>query len=405
MDDKTKGLLIAGVVGLALAYYLNTSSASAEPLASGPGILPPPTPPGGGGSPPGGGGSVGGSTGGGSLPSSGGGVVNKAAGDRAATPKEKQQALNWLQGLIQKNCNKSIYTPFSESDLATGSFGPKSRAALAVAEQIMRAAEASLPKAGNRNLFSSGTAGDAALQALVDANTLGGATYTPNAAELQALVKAAGGAAGSIGAGTPAPTGDSSTLLVTACPKGRAEVIQNVCRFFADALDYNMTVGSSRGIRVPVDGRLTAETLIAYRRVLMMLRWISLPANMTTTSHQSAAFFPPANLIARIGNKNNYTLVHRAYDGAAVGRLDPQMLDFFNGVFVNKKPKYARDVITGMNTGIDSNTTLADALEKAYDSFDVYGWNSKVANGYVPMLALTEDTAAEEYPGKRITYA
>lgn len=56
MDGKTKGLLIAAVVGLALAYYLNMAPAAAAPLAPGPGILPPSTPPGGGGggSPPGG---------------------------------------------------------------------------------------------------------------------------------------------------------------------------------------------------------------------------------------------------------------------------------------------------------------------------------------------------------------
>jgi hypothetical protein len=41
MDDKTKGLLIAAVVGLALAYYLNTSSAEASPLSPNGGLLPP----------------------------------------------------------------------------------------------------------------------------------------------------------------------------------------------------------------------------------------------------------------------------------------------------------------------------------------------------------------------------
>lgn len=54
MDDKTKGLLIAAVVGLALAYYLNMAPAAAEPLSPNGGILPPG---GGGGAPPGGGGS------------------------------------------------------------------------------------------------------------------------------------------------------------------------------------------------------------------------------------------------------------------------------------------------------------------------------------------------------------
>jgi hypothetical protein len=325
------------------------------------------------------------------TPTAGSGVINKAAGERPATPKEKQLALNWLQALIQKNGTKSIYTPFSESDLATGSFGPKSRAALAVAEQVMRAAEAGLPKTVNRNLFSAGTAGDAALQALVDASTLADATYTPNAAEIQALVKAAGGTVGaSIGAATPSPSAASSTsssapasggITASECPAGRVRIIATVCNYVNRVLDYQMSLGSPSGIQVYDSAILTGDTVNSYRKVLALFVWCR-DNEPRTLATQSGAYMPTKALVDRMTNPSTYTMFHKTAAGE-IARFDPTVLDHFNKAVMGGKS------FTGTSLGLDSNTTQADALEAAYDALSAARWR----NNPVPNLLLTSDEA------------
>jgi hypothetical protein len=324
-------------------------------------------------------------------PAAGSGVVNKAQGNKPATPKEKQQALNWLQALIQKNGTKSIYNPFSESDLATGSFGPKSRAALAVAEQVMRAAFAAFPPAANKNLFQNGVAGEAVLQALVDASILADATYTPNAAEIQALVKAAGGTVGaSIGAATPSPSAASSTsssapasggITASECPAGRVRIIATVCNYVNRVLDYQMSLGSPSGIQVYDSAILTGDTVNSYRKVLALFVWCR-DNEPRTLASQSGAYMPTKALVDRMTNPSTYTMFHKTAAGE-IARFDPTVLDHFNKAVMGGKS------FTGTSLGLDSNTTQADALEAAYDALSAARWR----NNPVPDLLLTSDEA------------
>ena len=386
MDDKTKGLLIAAVVGLALAYYLNTSPAS-QPLSPNGGLLPPPAPPGGGGSPPGGGGSpqggggsVGGSTGGGS-------VVNKAASSRPATPKEKQLGLNWLQALIQKHGGLSIYTPFSASDLATGSFGPKSRAALAKAEQIMRAAYAALPPTVSKNLLQPGAAGDAALQALVDATTLADSTVQPNAPEIQALVKAAGGTAGSIGAGTPAPKPSIIQQQVnplwvnTSKPtwflrSADAATIRSIARFCA-AVAYKVDGAENMSVDERV---LTRHTLVVLRRLYTLYIDPQVYDERTFGVRMRQMYgrdIPSDAVLASMQKPSDYTMIVSLSDGYAA-RLNPKALEWMAS--------------SGLANGIAS--TLEDALEVQV--------SKQWAGSKIPNMELTRAEVQALMPDKEI---
>jgi hypothetical protein len=328
-------------------------------------------------------------------PVAGSGVVNKAQGNKPATPKEKQQALNWLQALIQKNGTKSIYNPFSESDLATGSFGPKSRAALAIAEQVMRAAFAAFPPAANKNLFQNGVAGDAVLQALVDASILADATYTPNAAEIQALVKAAGGTVGaSIGAATPSPSAAPSTsssapasggITASACPAGRVKIIAKYCNYVNQILQYQTYLHTPAGISVASETTLTKNTVASYRKVLGMLAWCAANKSKTLESGSNVnggAPMPTQSIASRITNPSTYTLFHKTDEGDIV-RFDPTVLDYLNRWAISGKN------FTGTSVGIDSNTTQADALEAAYDALSENRWSNNPA----PNLLLSSDEA------------
>ena len=329
------------------------------------------------------------------TPAAGSGVVNKAEGDRAATPKEKQQALNWLQNLIQKNGNKSIYNPFTEADVATGSFGPKSRAALAVAEQVMRAAFAAFPSSANKNLFANGVTGDAALQALVDARFVPGPTYVPNAAEVQALVKAAGGTVGaSIGAATPSPSAAPSTssstpasggITATECPEGRVRIIAAYCNYVNHTLNYQTYLHTPAGISVDNRTTLTKNTVASFRKVLGMLAWCAKhrPDNLESGSRiNNGDPMPTQSIASRITNPATYTLFHKT-DAGDIVRFDPTVLDYINRWVIKG------NIFSGTNSGIDSRTSQADALESAYDALSENRWSNNPA----PNLLLTGDEA------------
>ena len=310
------------------------------------------------------------------TPTAGSGVVNHATG-APATPKEKQLGLNWLQALIQKNGTKSIYNPFSESDLATGSFGPKSRAALAKANEVMRAAFAALPSSATKNLFVGGVEGDAALQALVDNVTVASPAVAPNAAEIQALVKAAGGTVGaSIGAATPSPSAAPAySPQPTATPRfflrplsaGQVRGIQNFCNFVAQTLDDNMIFGTTSGLRTPVTGTLTRDTLRAYRKVLGMFANHFVDSTDDASS-RSDAYFPPAGMDQSLARDGDYTQFVALSDGYAA-RLNLKALNFFNGL-----------------AGKKMNRPLQGDLVDAYDEMSKQKW----AYTQIPEMELTE---------------
>jgi len=387
-DSRTGLFILLAVGGAAAAYYFSKQGTSDQPLASGPALLPPGvgSPPGGTNAPP---------------PASKdeaevSGIVNDSTG-RAATAKEKQQGLNWLQATILKACNKSIYNPFTTADLASNSFGPKSRAALAVADKIMRDADAGLSKSVRRNLFGSGTEGDAALQALVTAVTDPSPDVLPNAAETQALVKAAGGA-GSIGAPPPTPTGGSNTtagsntVLVGVCPEGKLRLIRTWCNYIADRLDSQISFGKSKGLRVASSTNLTGATLESFRRCLALVAEAYKPAGGFAASpdsyfnHPSLGRFP----VGRLQDASNYTLYYRCFDSSAqYARLDATVLQWL-------------DAKAG-GTGITNDT--ASRLEDAYDKLSSGGtWNDPYLIK-LPYMAFSNSDVAEEYPGKQFVLA
>ena len=390
-DSRTGLFLLLAVGGAAAAYYFSKQGTSNQPLASGP-ALPPP----GGGAPPGGGSPPGVTNA--PPPASKdepavSGIVNDSTG-KAATAKEKQQGLNWLQATILKACNKSIYNPFTASDLASNSFGPKSRAALAVAEKIMRDADAGMPRTVKRNLFGAETGGDAALQALVTAVTAPSPDVLPNAAEIQALVKAAGGA-GSIGAPSPTPsppTGASNTVVVGICPEGKLRLIRTWCNLIAYLVDSKMTFGKSKGLTVAVGSTLTGATLESFRRCLALVAEAYKPAGGVATSpdsyfnHPSLGRFP----VSRLENASNYTLFYRCFDSSAeYARLDATVLQWL-------------DAKAG---GVGPSGDTAQRLEDAYDKLSTDGlWNDPSLIK-LPYMAFGQRDVAEEYPGKQFVFA
>lgn len=318
------------------------------------------------------------------------GIVNDATG-RAATAKEKQQGLNWLQATILKACNKSIYNPFTASDLASNSFGPKSRAALAVAEKIMRDADAAMPRTVKRNLFGAETGGDAALQALVTAVTAPSPDVLPNAAEVQALVKAAGGA-GSIGAPSPVPTTGGNTISAGICPEGKVRLIRTWCNYIADCVDWKITFGKSKGLRVAAGSTLTGATLESFRRCLALVAEAYKPAGGVATSpdsyfnHPSLGRFP----VSRLENASNYTMFYRCFDSSAeYARLDATVLQWL-------------DAKAG---GVGLSGDTAQRLEDAYDKLSTDGlWNDPSLIK-LPYMAFGQRDVAEEYPGKQFVFA
>ena len=335
------------------------------------------------------------------APTAGSGVVNHATG-APATPKEKQLGLNWLQALIQKNGTKSIYNPFSESDLATGSFGPKSRAALAKANEVMRAAFAALPSSATKNLFAGGVEGDAALQALVDNVTMGAPSMAPNAAEIQALVKAAGGTVGaSIGAATPSPSAapaartslpaaiaiatntEKPTLFVRPASANLAKGLQRFCNYVARIVDDRITIGNSEGLRAGAEnGVLTPEVISAYRHVLMLFANQDVRADYKKgqgTVRSSDAFYPPNDIVASMLDGNQYKTLVALEGGYA--RLNTKVLDWFNG---------------RLASGI--SPFLAEDLETAYDEESGKRWR----NNTIPDLEVTEDQARAMFPNNTV---
>ena len=381
--------LLLAIGGAAAAYYFSKQGTSNQPLASGP-ALPPP----GGGAPPGGTNAP--------PPASKdepevSGIVNDTTG-KAATAKEKQQGLNWLQATILKACNKSIYNPFTASDLASNSFGPKSRAALAVADKLMRESDAGLSKTVKRNLFASGTAGDAALQALVTAVTAPSPDVLPNAAEIQALVKAAGGA-GSIGAPSPVPTPptgakNSSVIEVGTMPPDWVRLIRTRCNYVADRIDSQITFGRTKGLRVPFSDKLTYDAIDSFRRVLALYATVAAHSGNSHLNDVNLGRFP----VARVPDVSKYTMFRQIFmdtaagagqggrDSQQIARFDPTVLDWFN----------AR-----AKTVIDDD--LASLFEDAYDALSAGGdWNSPLT---VPFLRFNLRDVAEEYPGKQFVFA
>jgi hypothetical protein len=284
--------------------------------------------------------------------------------------------LNWLQALIQKHGGISIYTPFSASDLATGSFGPKSRAALAKAEQIMRAAYAALPPTVSKNLLQPGAAGDAALQALIDATTLADLTVQPNAAEIQALVKAAGGTAGSIGAGTPTPATPAAskpTWFLRSLGSTTIRSIANFCARVAQGVD------GAEGMSVDT-GVLTRNTLLVLRKLYMLYTDPQVYEETTFGARMRPVYgkdIPSDEVIASMKNPSDYTLIVSLADGYAA-RLNPKAIAWMTAA--------------GLANGVAS--TLEDAIEDQV--------SKQWANSKIPNMELTRAEVQALMPGKEI---